>query len=239
AYQLKILFGSGGQIRLRPHHFMVDGALIKRLLRISGPGMIQYLVGTASWMALMRIMAVFGSEALAGYTISIRVIIFALLPSWGVANAAATMVGQNLGAKKPDRAERSVWICAAVDAVFLGVLGLVIGLASEPIMHAFTQDPEVIRIGARSMSIMALSFPIWAVGMITVQAFNGAGDTTTPTWINLISYWIVQLPLAWYLAVPAGYGPTGVFATIAISQVVLAAVGTIWFRRGSWKRKIV
>lgn len=239
AYQLKILFGGSGNLKLGLRHFGIDPALIGRLLKISGPGMLQYLVGTASWMALMRIMAEFGSEALAGYTIAIRVIIFALLPSWGVANAAATMVGQNLGALKPDRAERSVWICCLVDAVFLGALGLVIIAFSRPLMTAFTADPEVIRVGARALWIMALSFPIWAVGMITVQAFNGAGDTTTPTWINLMAYWIVQIPLAWYMALPMGLGPTGVFIVIGIAQVVLAIIGTIWFRTGVWKRKVV
>lgn len=239
AYQLKILFGGSGNLKLGLRHFGIDPALIGRLLKISGPGMLQYLVGTASWMALMRIMAEFGSEALAGYTIAIRVIIFALLPSWGVANAAATMVGQNLGALKPDRAERSVWICCLVDAVFLAALGLVIIAFSRPLMTAFTADPEVIRVGARALWIMALSFPIWAVGMITVQAFNGAGDTTTPTWINLMAYWIVQIPLAWYMALPMGLGPTGVFIVIGIAQVVLAVIGTIWFRTGVWKRKVV
>lgn len=239
AYQLKILFGGSGNLKLGLRHFGIDPALIGRLLKISGPGMLQYLVGTASWMALMRIMAEFGSEALAGYTIAIRVIIFALLPSWGVANAAATMVGQNLGALKPDRAERSVWICCLVDAVFLAALGLVIIAFSRPLMTAFTADPEVIRVGARALWIMALSFPIWAVGMITVQAFNGAGDTTTPTWINLMAYWIVQIPLAWYMALPMGFGPTGVFIVIGIAQVVLAIIGTIWFRTGVWKRKVV
>ncbi|NNE71630.1 MAG: MATE family efflux transporter [Rhodothermales bacterium] len=239
AYQLKILFGGSGNLKLSLRHFGLDAALIRRLLRISGPGMLQYLVGTASWMALMRIMAEFGSEALAGYTIAIRIIIFALLPSWGVANAAATMVGQNLGALKPDRAERSVWLCCVVDAVFLGALGLVIIAFSRPLMTAFTADPEVIRVGARALWIMALSFPIWAVGMITVQAFNGAGDTTTPTWINLMAYWIIQIPLAWYMAIPLGFGPTGVFIVISIAQVVLAIIGTIWFRTGIWKRKVV
>ncbi|MBO6576614.1 MAG: MATE family efflux transporter [Rhodothermales bacterium] len=239
AYQLMVLFRGAGNVKVRWHHFRIDWSLIARLLRISGPGMLQYLVGTASWMGLMRIMAEFGSEALAGYTIAIRVIIFALLPSWGVANAAATMVGQNLGALKPDRAERSVWICVAVDAVFLTLLGLAIIIFNEPIMRAFTSDPEVLRIGARSLWIMALSYPVWALGMITVQAFNGAGDTATPTWINLISYWIVQIPMAWIMAVPLGFGPTGVFITIGFAQVVLAIVGTIWFRAGTWKRKVV
>jgi len=235
-YQLWVLFRGSEYIRLAMRHFRFDTQLARRLIRVSGPGMVQYLVGTASWMAMMRIVAEFGSEAMAGYTISIRVIIFALLPSWGVANAAATMVGQNLGAKRPDRAERSVWICAAVDSVFLGVLGVIIMLSNQTIMRWFTSDPVVIEIGGQSLFIMALSFPIWAIGMITVQSFNGAGDTTTPTWINLISYWMVQLPLAWYLAIYSGMGAKGVFVTIAISQVVLAAVGVIWFRRGAWKR---
>jgi putative MATE family efflux protein len=238
-YQLWILFRGSEYIRVAWRHFSFDLPLVKRLLRVSGPGMVQYLVGTASWMAMMRIMSEFGSEALAGYTISIRVIIFALLPSWGVSNAAATMVGQNLGARRPDRAERSVWICAAVDAAFLGVLGLLIILANESIMGWFTSDPAVIAVGSESLFIMALSFPIWAIGMITVQSFNGAGDTKTPTWINLISYWVVQLPLAWYLAIHQGMGSTGVFVTIAISQVVLAAVGVAWFRVGTWKRHVV
>ncbi|NNF05072.1 MAG: MATE family efflux transporter, partial [Rhodothermales bacterium] len=220
AYQLRVLFSPTGSIRMTRRDMVLDESVMRRLLKISGPGMMQYLVGTASWLALMRMMAVFGSEALAGYTVAIRVIIFALLPSWGISNAAATLVGQNLGAKRPDRAETSVWYCTGVDLVFLTVLGAVFFVFAEPVVRLFVSEAGAIEVGVRSMKILTAAYPIWAIGMVTVQSFNGAGDTTTPTWIHFFAFWIVQIPAAWILAVPAGYGPTGIFIAIVIGQTI-------------------
>lgn len=234
-YQLYVLFGPTGNIRLTRRDMVLDESVLRRLLRISGPGMLQYLVGTASWLALMRMMAVFGSEALAGYTVAIRVIIFALLPSWGISNAAGTLVGQNLGAKRPDRAEKSVWYCTAVDTVFLTVLGAVFFVFADPVVRMFVSEPGAIAVGVRSMKILTAAYPIWAISMVTVQSFNGAGDTTTPTWIQFVAYWIVQIPAAWILAISAGYGPTGIFIAIVIGQSVAALAAGWMFKRGAWK----
>lgn len=239
AYQIWVLFKGSSRVHIRREHMRLDLDILKRLLRISGPGMLQYLVGTASWMAIMRLMSEFGSASLAGYTIAIRVVIFALLPSWGISNAAATMVGQNLGAQKPERGERAVWICTVLDAFFLGILGAVFWFAAHPILAVFSADPEVVRVGVRCLRILALFFPIWAVGMVTVQAFNGAGDTKTPTWINLFAYWILQIPLAWAFAWPLGMGEEGIFWAIAVAQLALAIIAAIAFRRGRWKTVVV
>jgi putative MATE family efflux protein len=234
-YQVHVLFRGSGRLRMTRQDMAFDESVARRLLRISGPGMLQYLVGTASWLALMRMMAVFGSEAVAGYTVAIRVIVFALLPSWGISNAASTLVGQNLGARRPERAERSVWYCTVVDMVFLTVLGAVFFVFAEPVVRLFVSEAGAVSVGVRSMKILTAAYPIWAVGMVTVQSFNGAGDTRTPTWIHFCAFWIIQLPVAWVLAVPGGMGPTGIFVAIVIGQT-MAAAGAGWmFRRGGWK----
>lgn len=238
-YQLYILFRGNGRIRLTRAHFKIDPAVMKNMLHISGPGMLQYIVGTASWIALMRIIALFGASAVAGYTIAIRVIIFALLPSWGMGNAAATLVGQNLGAGKPERSEKAVWITSFVNMIFLGLFALVMFFFAEPIIRLFTDEAEAIRIGASCLRIVSYSYIFFAYGMVTVQAFNGAGDTKSPTWINFISYWLLQLPLAYVLAVQLDWASDGVFAAIAIAQTVLAILGIVWFRQGKWKTQMV
>jgi putative MATE family efflux protein len=234
-YQIRLLSTGKSRLILRLKHFGLDQELMTRLVNIAWPAVIQYLVGTASWMAIMRMMAVFGSASMAGYTIAIRIVIFALLPSWGVSNAAATMVGQSLGAGDPKRGETAVKLCTIVDIVFLSILGVVFWVAAESIIGIFSSDQEVIHVGVRALRIMSLSFPLWAIGMVTVQSFNGAGDTKTPTWINLFAYWIVQLPLAAYLAWPLGLGEEGVFYAMALAQVVLGLLSLYMFRRGKWK----
>ena len=201
--------------------------------------MVQYLVSTASWLVMMRLVSVFGSAATAGYTIAIRVIVFALLPSWGMGNAAATMVGQNLGVLRPHRAERSVWLAGAANTGFLALFALLFFLYAEETVGFFSMDPEVVRHGAACLRIVSYSYICFGFGMVTVQAFNGAGDTTTPTWINLVSYWLVQIPLAYLLALPLGLGTRGVFWAITVAQVVLAAAAVAWFRRGTWKTRWV
>ena len=238
-FQLWILFSGHGKIGIDLRRLGIDPALMWRLIRVSAMGVLQFAISTLSFVFLAVIMARIGEAALAGHTIAVRLITFVLLPAWGVSNAAATLVGQNLGAGKPDRAERSVWITSFVNMCILGVVGLVFVFAAEPIVAVFQVEPEVLAIASSCLRIMAYSYVFWAFGMTTVMAFNGAGDTTTPMWINLFVYWVVQIPLAWLLAMTLGYGPQGVFATVAICQTLLAVVGVLLFRRGKWKTRVV
>lgn len=235
-YQLKVLLGGRGRIRIRREHVRLDARVMRRLLRISFTGTLQFLVGTASWLALVRIIALFGSYALAGYTIAIRLIIFAILPSWGMSNAAATLVGQNLGASKTDRAERSVWLTGFYNMAFLGAVAIVFIALAEPVVRLFTSDPRVVSYAVDCLRYISYGYVFYAYGMVMVQAFNGAGDTATPTIINLFCYWLWQIPLAYVLALPLGLGPQGVFLAIAISESTLAVVGMLVFRRGRWKQ---
>lgn len=235
AYQVWLLTSGRTRVRLMRKHMHIDRSVQRTMIKISGPGMLQYLVGTASWLAVMRLMADFGSDALAGYTVAIRVIIFALLPSWGISNAAATLVGQNLGAKQPDRAERSVWYCTWLDVAFLSLLGLIFWIYAPETVAFFVDSPGARAVGIQSMRILTVIYPVWAIGMVTVQAFNGAGDTWTPTWIHFFSFWVLQLPLAWFLAHPMELGTQGVFLAVAVAQVIAAAVSGWLFRGGRWK----
>lgn len=237
--QFRALAAGRGHLRVERRHLRFDGTIARRILRVSGTGMLQFLVGTASWVGIFRILAEFGGVAVAGYTIAVRLIIFALLPSWGMGNAAATLMGQNLGAGKPDRAERSVWMAAFSNLVFLSVVGTIFHVFAEPLARIFTTEADVVAVAATCLSIVAYSYPAFAFGMVMVAAFNGAGDTTTPTWINLFCYWVLQLPLAWGLSTTLGMGPKGVFITIAVAQASIAVVGIALFRRGTWKSRSV
>jgi putative MATE family efflux protein len=239
AYQLKALFGSHSRVKITLRDVTVDLKIIAKLLRISVGGMFQFLVATASWLGLMRIVAVFGTTALAGYTIAIRIIIFALLPSWGMSNAAATLVGQNLGAGKPDRAERSVWITGFSNMVFLGVVAVIFVIFAEPMIRIFTTAPEVVRYGVSCLRLISYGYIFYAYGMVMVQSFNGAGDTFTPTLINLFCYWLFQIPLAYYLAMKTGLGAEGVFWAIPVAESMLALVAVLAFKRGKWKERQV
>jgi len=236
-YQLRQLGNGRGRIVVRWNQLSLDPTIMRRLLRVSGVGVVQYLVSTASFLGLIRILAPLGDTALAGYTIGIRIIIFVLLPAWGMGNAGATLVGQNLGAGNAERAERSVWFTARCASGFLGSLGLIIWLSAEPIVALFTTEAAVAAVAISCLRIVSYSYVFWAFGLVTVQAFNGSGDTTTPTWINFVVFWVVQLPLAWTLSGPAGFGAAGVFWAIAGSQTLLAVVGVTMFRRGSWKAR--
>jgi putative MATE family efflux protein len=222
----------GDQVRLRP-------AVMRMLLRLSGSGTFQVLVGTASWIGLVRIISTFGAQAVAGYTIGIRIIVFALLPSWGLSNAAATMVGQGLGAGKPERAERAVWIAGFYNMLFLGTVGLVFVLLADPIVRLFTIDPTVGPLAAGCLRIVSYGFLFYAWGMVFTQSFNGAGDTWTPTWLNFCCFWLWEIPLAWALAVHFGLGPRGVFLAITTAFSTLALVSALLFRRGRWKLRNV
>ncbi len=238
-FQLYILIWGSGKVKLFLNNLKFDRDMMRRLVTISWPAMIQYGVATASWMILFRIIAMFGSTAMAGYTIAIRIIIFALLPSWGMGNAAATLVGQNLGAAQPDRAERSVWITAYWNMAFLGTVALFMYIFASELMAIFTEEAAIIDVGVSCLRIVSVTYIFFAFGMVSVQAFNGAGDTKTPTIINLISYWVFQIPLAYILAKPLGYNENGAFIAIAIAQTILALISMIWFRKGTWKTKVI
>ncbi len=238
-YQLWVLTSGRGRITLGLKDLRIIPAISRRLLRISSTAMLQFFIATSSWIGVMRILASFGSEALAGYTVAIRLLIFVLLPSWGMSNAAATLVGQNLGAKKPDRAERSVWLTAHVNAVFLLIASVLTFALAERLVGAFTTEPEVIRMGVQSLRVICCSYVFFAYGMVTTQAFNGAGDTTTPSWLNLFCFWLFEIPLALVLAHKLGYGPVGVYLAIALTQALFAISGIVLFRRGTWRHKTV
>lgn len=238
-YQMYRLHHKGNRVTLLRRHWNLDLSVIKRLVRLSLGGIGQYLIATSSWIGLMRIMAEFGSEALAGYTIAIRIIIFSLLPSWGMSNAAATLVGQNLGAEKPDRAEKSVWITALINMVFLVLVGISFYIFAPTFVALFTDEKHVIQIGAQCLRIISFGYLFYSLGMIMIQAFNGAGDTITPTYLNFICFWMIEIPLAWGLAFSLGMNEAGVFWSIVIAESLLGVLGVIVFKRGKWKEQMV
>lgn len=238
-YQLVRLGGGRGRIAVGLDQLRVEAAVMLRLMRVSAIGVLQFLISTASFLGMVRIVAVFGDAALAGYTIAVRVIVFVLLPAWGLGNAAATLVGQNLGARSPQRAERAVWITAFVNMVFLGVVAVVFVAFARTLVAPFSSEPDVVAFAADCLRIVSFSYVFWAFGMVTVMAFNGAGDTTTPTWINFFVFWVLQIPLAYALAIPFGMGPSGVFGAIAMAQAVLAVAGVTIFRLGRWKQRTI
>jgi putative MATE family efflux protein len=238
-YAISRLFRPGGRVQVARRHFTFDPRLMWQMIRLSGSGTFQILIGTASWIGLIRVISSFGSAALAGYTIGIRVIIFALLPSWGLSNAAATMVGQALGAQKPERAERAVWIAARYNLVFLGTVGLLFVLLARAIVSLFTADPAVAPYAVDCLRIVALGFLFYAYGMVITSSFNGAGDTWTPTWLNLVVFWLWEIPLAYALAVVLDMGPRGVFVAITVAYSTLAVLSAWLFKKGRWKGKKV
>jgi putative MATE family efflux protein len=235
-YQLWILFNGRGRVELAARHLRVDWDVLRRLLRLAATCAFQYFVSIASWVSLARINASFGSATVAGYTLAIRIIMFVLMPSWGICSAAATLVGQNLGARKPERSERAVWIGGAYNMAVLTLVGIIFFTLARPIVRCFTNDPNVLRIGVEALQFISLGYPFYAWGMIMEQAFNGAGDTWTPTRINLLCYWMVQIPLAWTLSQHTTLGPRGVYLAICTAESVLAVVSVVLFRRGRWKQ---
>jgi putative MATE family efflux protein len=238
-YQIYRLTRGDARVAVRRIHLALKPAIMASLLKLSGSGTFQVLVGTASYVGLVRIMSTFGSAALAGYTISIRILIFALLPSWGLANAAATMVGQSLGAGKPDRAERAAWLAARYNMVVLGAVGLAFIVLAGPIVGLFTDHAIALPTGAHGLRTMSFGFVFYALGMALTQAFNGAGDTWTPTWINLGCFWAWEIPLAYVLARGLALGPQGVFVAITVGYSTMALVSVVLFKRGAWKLRKV
>ena len=238
-YAVVRLFRHGSRVPVGRRHIRVDVGVMRQILQLSGSATIQNLIGMASWIGLVRILAGYGSDALAGYTIAVRLIIFALLPSWGLSNAAATMVGQSLGARKPDRAEASVWRAGRYNAVFLTTVGLFFFVAAPLVLKAFTSDPTVSGYAVQCLRIVALGYPLYAYGMVLTQSFNGAGDTWTPTWLNFACFWVFELPFAWALAHLAALGPAGVFWAITAAFSMLAVASVLVFKRGRWKSRVV
>lgn len=234
-YQVYHLMKGTSQVRVHAKNMLVRVQVMWSLIKVSAGGIGQMLIGSASWVFLMRIMADFGSAALAGYLIGIRIIVFAILPGWGMANASATLVGQNLGAGQPERAEKSVWRAALLNVIFLGIVTVVFYTLADFILQFFSEDKEVLRNGIQCLQIVSLGYIFYAYGMVINQSFNGAGDTRTPTVISLLGFWVFQIPLAYALAHIFHTGPVGVYAAISIAESLMAVVGIYIFRQGRWK----
>jgi putative MATE family efflux protein len=234
-YQVYHLVNGKGLIKIHKENLALRWDIIVRLLKLSIGGTGQFLIASASWIFLIRIMSTFGSAALAGYTIAIRVIVFAILPAWGMANASATLVGQNLGAGQPERAEKSVWRSGFLNMLFLAFITVVFLSLADQIIGLFTTDAEVLRNGIQCLRIVSLGYIFYAYGMVIAQSFNGAGDTKTPTILNFFGFWMFQIPLAYLLSITFEYGPTGTYLAIVIAESVLAIVSILIFRRGKWK----
>ncbi len=235
AYQCYHLARGNGLLKLSASNVGFRPEIVVRLIKVSAGGMAQFLISSASWIFLVRIVSSFGSAPVAGYTIAIRLIVFAILPAWGMANASATLVGQNPGAGEPDRAERSVWRAAFLNMMFLGAVGLLFIFFARPMLMFFTTDSEVLFHGMRCLQIVCLGYAFYAYGMVIIQSFNGAGDTRTPTLINLVGFWLFQIPLAYLLAMVMETGSSGVYVAIATAESAIAIAAIVLFRKGKWK----
>jgi len=237
--QLIALSRANGRIAITRRHLKLEPTVMLSMLRLSGSAVFQMMIGTTSYIGVMRIFSSFGSVAVAACTIVIRIIMFVLMPSWGLSNAAATLVGQNLGAKQPERAESSAWRATGYNVAVLGALGLVFVVFANVVVGWFTSDAEVAPIATRGLRIIAGGFPFYAAGYVLTQSFNGAGDTLTPTLINLGCFWMFEIPLAYVAGTKLGYGPAGVFWAMAVAFSVMSVVSAVLFRRGTWKLKRV
>ncbi len=238
-YQLWHLAGHHSRVKVRWQHFKPEREVIGAVLSKSGSGIAQLLISTTSWVGLFKILALFGSSALAGYTIAIRIVVFALMPAWGLANAGATLVGQNLGAHKPERAEAAVKIAVKFDVIVLSLIGIFFVLCAHPLIRLFTQDAEVVAHGTQALWIVSLAFPLYAAGMCFEAAFNGSGDTWTPARLNFLCLWLGQIPIAWGLSKSLGFGPVGAFIAVPVAYSLLAIFSWMLFKRGKWKSQKV
>lgn len=233
--QLLVLFFGAGKVKLAVKDLVIRVSVMVNLIKVSLGGIGQFIIGTSSWVFLMRIMSEFGSEVLAGYTIAIRIMMFTLMPAWGMSNAAATLVGQNLGAQQPERAEKSVWITSKYCAFFMGAVSLIYIFFAPTFLGWFSENTEVVENGALCLQIMAAGYIAYAYGMVVIQSFNGSGDTKTPTYINFVCFWLFQLPFAYVMAITLEFGPIGVFLAITLAEVLIAVVGIWLFKKGKWK----
>ena len=236
-YQFYRLLRGTERIRILQRQIRVNLGVLVRLVRVSLTGILQFAIAHTSWIGLVRIVSIFGAAALAGYTIAIRIVIFVILPSWGLSNAAATLVGQNLGAGKPDRAEQAVWRTGFYNMLFLGSVGVFFVFFADPIAGLFTSDPTVIPLAATCLRIISYGNIGYAYGMVMLQAFNGAGDTVTPTIVNFFGFWLVEIPLAYWLAITMRLQSNGVFYSIVVAECAIAAAGAVLFKRGTWKKQ--
>src|SRR5579862_3845744 len=236
-YQFYRLLHGTERIHVLGRHLRLNFKVLWRLLRVSFTGILQFTIANASWIGLVRIISLFGAAAVAGYTVAIRIVIFFILPSWGLSNAAATLVGQNLGAKQPERAETSVWRTGFYNMVFLGVIGIFFFAFATPVVKLFVSDPAVVPIAAIALRTFSCGNLGYAYGMVMLQAFNGAGDTLTPTIVNFFGFWVLELPLAWWLAVHTRLRSEGAFLSIVIAECSIAAASMVLFRRGRWARQ--
>lgn len=236
-YQCYHLFYRKGIIRLKVSDFKLDVNVIKSMIDIAWPATFQFILASGSWIVLARLVAETGSTiASAGYQIAIRNVVFFILPAWGLSNAAATLVGQNLGANQPERAEQSVLLTAKYNAYFMSFVTLLFVFFPQPIISIFSREAEVIRIGTQALRIIGTGYIFYGIGMVMMQAFNGAGDTRTPTWINAIGFWCFQIPLAYLLAISLKMGPVGAFISIPVSETAIAIAGYLLFKKGRWKQ---
>ncbi len=236
-YQFYRLLKGTERIHILARHLRLNVRVMLRLLRVSVTGILQFAIANASWIVLVRIISIFGAAAVAGYTIAIRIVVFFILPSWGLSNAAATLVGQNLGAKRPDRAAQSVWQTGFYNMLFLGAIGVLFIVFATPVVRLFVNDPAVVPIAAVALRTFSCGNIGYAYGMVMLQAFNGAGDTLTPTIVNFFGFWVLELPLAWWLAVSLHMHSEGVFLAIVIAECSIAVAGMVLFRRGRWARQ--
>lgn len=236
-YQFYRLLKGSERIHILVRHLRLNVRVMMRLLRVSVAGILQFAIANASWIVLVRIISIFGSAAVAGYTIAIRIVVFFILPSWGLSNAAATLVGQNLGAKRPDRAAQAVWQTGFYNMLFLGVIGVFFFTFATPVVKLFVSDPAVVPIAAIALRTFSCGNIGYAYGMVMLQAFNGAGDTLTPTIVNFFGFWVLELPLAWWLAVNMRWRAEGAFLSIVIAECSIAATGMVLFRRGRWAKQ--
>jgi len=234
-FQLYFLFTGLSIIKIRWNNLGIKSKIILNVIKVSGGSILQFIIGSASWIFLMKLMSGFGDNAVAGYTIAIRVFIFTLLPSWGLANAGATLVGQNLGAKQPERAETSVWRAAYFNAFFMAFVMILFLTIAPSIIGIFTQQTEVLYFGVQALRYVSLGYIFYGYGMVVAQGLNGAGDTYTPTILNVFGFWVFQIPFAYFVAIQLNWGPKGVFIAIALAESLMAIAGIIIFRRGKWK----
>ncbi len=234
-YMLYHLFYGDTSVKIKLQHLIYKAQVAINLLRVSLGGIVQFLIATTSWVFLARIVAQYGSDDVAGYTIAMRIAMFTFLPAWGLSNAAATLVGQNLGAKKPDRAESSVWLTAKYNVIFMASVGVILFVFAEQFIRFFSSDPAVVEIGKLCLSVIALGYPFFGLGMVLTQSFNGSGDTNTPTKINFVCFWLIQIPFAWVAANLFGLETLGVVISVAFAESLIALTAWLIFRRGKWK----
>lgn len=238
-YQFYLLFRGKKRVQIKRAHLKINFQVIKTLIRLALGGIGQSLIATSSWIGMVRIVSMFGSTVLAGYTIAIRIIMFSLLPAWGISNAAGTLVGQNLGAEKPDRAERSAWLTGIINVVFMGAIGLFLIAIPGPLIQLFIQTPEVVKSGIICLRWLGYGYAAYGLGMVVVHSLNGAGDTATPTYINFFCFWLFEIPLAYILALPLGLEEKGVYIAILAAETSMTLAAVIIFRKGKWKSRKV